>query len=135
MANPTIPIDYADLKKVCRKGFDTPETRQYWWPHLPGLTDSVKCVTSVEDTVAVAERLTEILKEPLLAHNTATIRSGENPVEQVVRRISYVLINQNKLEDVEVSYFVSLLRILVWQLNRVDVSYYVCTEIINNPDK
>jgi hypothetical protein len=60
---------------------------------------------------------------------------GENPVEQVVRKISYVLINQNKLEDIEVSYFVSLIRLIVWQLGRVDVSYYTCAEIVNNPER
>lgn len=134
MANPATPIEFAELKRQCRAGLDSQESRQHWWPALPSVNPSSKSIDSVPDAIETAERLATMLKEPLLDHK-AVPNKGENPVEQVVRKISYVLINQSKLEDIEVSYFVSLIRLMVWQLGRVDVSYYTCAEILNNPDR
>lgn len=134
MPNPSIPIEFSELKRQLRDGLDSQESRALWWPVLPSLSASAKIIDSVPDTIGIAERLKELLKEPLLDHN-APVNKGDNPYEQTVRKVSYVLINQNKLNEIEVSYFVSLLRLIVWQVNRVDVSYYVATEIIANSER
>lgn len=134
MPNPSTPIEFSELKRQLRDGLDSQESRAFWWPVLPSITTATKVIDSVPDTIGIAERLKEILKEPLLDHS-APVNKGDNVAEQTVRKVSYVLINQNKLNEVEVSYFISLLRLIVWQVNRVDVCYYLATEIIANPDR
>jgi hypothetical protein len=132
---PSLPVGYNDLKFALRDGLSSQVSRQFWWPVLPSIHSSNKVIDSVLNTVEISENLASILKEPLLDNKKVSLNKNENPIEQVVRKISYVIINQNKLNEVEVSYFLPLLRLIVWQLGRVDICYYFSTEIINNPDR
>jgi hypothetical protein len=132
---PSLPVEFNNLKYDLRDGLDSQVSRQFWWPVLPSIHSSMKVIDSVLNTVEISENLASILKEPLLDNKKSSSNKTENPIEQVVRKISYVIINQNKLNEVEVSYFLPLLRLIVWQLGRVDICYYLSTEIINNPDR
>jgi hypothetical protein len=136
LPNPRIPIDLNVLKQKLRDGLESQFSRCYWWPILPSISLDTKVIESVPDTVSIAERLTTILKEPLLDSTTNnSISKGENSIEQMVRKVTYVLINQGKLDDIEASYFTTFLKLIAWQVGRIDVCYLLATDIISKSDR
>jgi hypothetical protein len=136
MARPLIPIEAGLLKQLLRSGLDSQISRAYWWPILPTLRPDVLdvIIQSDNDIEGSAERLHELLQEPLLDFKLTTERESEF-VEQGARKLASVLVARKKVDEVDVNYWLPLARILLWQIRRVDVVYAMVSTMLDQPDR
>ncbi len=135
---PEIPVNTADLKQALRDGLEDQVSRAFWWPILPGIRPEQKRVEEDPDITATAERLKTLLNEPMLEHFASAPVKYEkdiSAIEQVVKKISFVLVKQQKIEERNLGYMETLLRLIIWQVNRIDVSYWMADEILSKPER
>lgn len=117
-----MPVDATAMKAMLREGLPSTEARAYWWPVLPELDPELSRYWEFPDAVGAAERLANLLKEPLL--------TSKGDIEHVVSNVSYVLCSTKKLAHADAPSFDTLLRILVHVLKRADVCYYVSCNLL-----
>lgn len=140
-ARPEPPIESNILKQVLRAGLDTPISRGYWWPVLPSLkADENKVIDKdqVQEVVGSAERLPGIINEPLLDYRSVTVNPKEKEnevIDQTARKLSFVLISQGKVAEIDISYWMPLVKIISWQVKRIDVCYWMIDTVIQQPDR
>ncbi len=94
--------------------------------------------TQYPDVVAAAERLHDIMKEPLLDNKTQTTFAADKKLEFILHQskmITYVLRNNKKIESSETVYFETMVRLVVNTIRRIDVSYMLLASVLNNKEK
>jgi hypothetical protein len=140
-ARPEPPLESNTLKQILRAGLDTQISRGYWWPLLPTLKLEENVVIDkdqVPELVGSAERLPEIINEPLLDHRSVIVNPKEKEsevIDQTARKLSSVLISQNKVAQIDISYWIPLVKIISWQVKRIDVCYWMLDSVIQQPDR
>lgn len=143
-ARPEPPIESNTLKQILRAGLDTQISRSYWWPVLPSLKpeeNNVVEVDTVKEVVESAERLPGILGAELgklldFRQILVNPKEKENEtIENTARRLSSVLISQTKVAEIDISYWMPLVKIISWQVKRVDICYWMLDTVIQQPDR
>ena len=131
------PIEFEFLKQELRKGLDSKEDRQRWWPVLPDIW-STEPLTEYPDIIPAAERLCALMKEPLLDVKNQNPFEPEKSVEFIntnLKMIFYVLKSNQKIDLGDIPYFDVFLRILIYIVKRIDVTYIMAVELLNRKDK
>lgn len=141
-----VPIEYAALKQTCREGLRFAETRQYWWPMLPALHKyidgatadsdlSALIVTDRPDITKVAEALSVEQAEPLLDHVSMSKYQPTDEVElidSVSKNLCYFLKNK---KGVDTTFLNPLIRLIVKEMRRIDLTYLIIQDILDRPTK
>src|SRR4051794_34589979 len=120
---PSFPIDYDTLKEELRKGLTSNASREYWWPVLVDISPT-EMYTQYPDVIGSAERLHDIMKEPLLNSKTQTLFPADKKLEFIMHQskmIMYILRNNKKLETSETPYFETIIRVVSNVIRRIDV--------------
>lgn len=131
------PIEFEFLKQSLRKGLDTNEDRQRWWPVLPDIW-TTEPIAEYPDIIPAAERLCALLKEPLLDVKNQNPFDADKAVEFIntnLKMIFYVLRNNEKIEMGDIPYFDVLLRLVIYIVKRIDVAYIMAVVLLNRKDK
>lgn len=90
------------------------------------------------DIIATAERLCVLMKEPLLDIKNQNPFDAEKTVEFIntnLKMIFYVMKSNQKIELGDIPYFDVMLRIIIYVVKRIDVSYMMAVELLNRKDK
>jgi hypothetical protein len=134
---PTIPVEFGVLKQALRSGLASNNARTYWWPILPDISVN-EMYSEYPDVINAAERLHEILKEPLLNKSTqASFSEDKNPefVTGIAKMLLHILKTNRKIEISEVPYIEPFIRIVCHVIRRIDVSYLIIGSMLNDRQK
>lgn len=133
---PEIPIAFETLKQTLRAGLSGQESRAFWWPVLPALSEDLDKIDSDMDVVGNAERLVGVLKESSI---DSSIQHGSEKdidfVSGTCSKMYTVLLAQGKVEAADIGYWMPLMKIVAWQIKRVDVSYWMVNSIIDQGER
>ena len=132
--SPKIPIEVSALVAVVRRGLPTSASRFYWWPYLP----SVPASGSVEyypNLIETAERLTVILGDISPIPQEATKVKEKELIVSTSNSIMQVLVRSKIISNEEVPNFDVLLRIIVHQMRRPDISCMLAGDLLSSRDR
>ena len=137
---PQVPIDYTNLKFEVRKGLPGSRSRFQWWPVLSKI-EAGSSIDKYPDVTGPAERLSIVLREPLLDAKSQQHEEGINELEYIsmtTHHLMYVLKKSNLLNmDDEHTFYrwQPLLRLLVCELKRIDICYLIISDLLHNQQK
>lgn len=134
-SNVTVPIEFNDLKQVVRHGLESNESRIYWWPVFPSIVVG-STVDKYPAVISEAEKISSEISEPLLNFkNQAEFKDTPEYISNITKKLLYVLNNQNILKTDDMHGFDTLLRIIIFQLKRIDVCYNLASILLSNRDR
>ena len=149
MSGVEVPIEYAVLKQACRDGLKFEANRANWWPALPSIHRYVKdagenseevtsgVIEQMPDVLAVAEQLHVVHSEPLLDHVSMAkfqpSMEGSEMILSVSNNLVYYLKKDTEIEDVY--FLLTLLRIVVMQTKRIDLSCLTMLDMLEKKRK
>ncbi len=131
---PKIPIDAVALKEAVRRGLLTNASRAYWWPYLPSV-HATGVIDVYPDLIETAERLSIILGDIAPIPQESTKIKEKELIISTTNSLLAVLIRSKILTSDETPNFEVLLRIIVHQLKRPDLSCMLCGDLLSNRDK
>lgn len=95
-------------------------------------------ITEYPDVIPAAERLCALMKEPLLDVKNQNPYEPEKSAEFIntnLKMIFYLLKSNQKIDLGDIPYFDVLLRIVIYIVKRIDVSYSMAVNLLNRKDK
>lgn len=146
MSGLRVPASYSTLKQTLRDGLKFQESRLYWWPMLPALHKYIKGANISEepingiieehpDFIELAQQLHVIHQEPLLDHASMSKYQPTDPTElisSVTKNLFYFLKHK---KGVESPFLNAMIRILVKEMGRIDLTYLILQEILEKKQK
>lgn len=132
--SPKIPIDYSVLKDTLRQGLNSNASRAYWWPFLPNITGT-GFIEQYPELIETAERLANILSDDSLSVGNSDSSKGKDLITSAAANIMQVLVRTKVISPAETAGFDTLLRIIVYQMKRADMSLMMAGDLLSNRDK
>ena len=138
---PKIPVEYAVLKDFARRGLQNAVSRAYWWPIMPNIT-TTNMIESYLDLADSTARLAFTLSEPLLDQvlpeglGLSDIKGKDRAAfVNAANGLMDVLIRTDLISPDEVVAFETILRLILFQMRRLNVSYMLAADVLANRDK
>lgn len=135
--NPKIPIDFSALKDTVRMGLTSSASRTYWWPYLPNITGTGP-IEQYPDLIEIAERLANMLPDVsnTISSTSESVKGRDRDIiTGTAASVMQVLVRTKIISPQETAGFETLLRIIVHQMKRADVSLMMAGDLLSNREK
>jgi hypothetical protein len=132
---PQVPTDYNTLKDATRRGLGNSAVRAYWWPVMCNLA-SCTSIDTYPDISAAKDGV--VANEPSLSQTLQITADGKGTREIVTsacQNLTDVILRAGLLASTESDLFSTLLRLVAFQLRKLDVSYLVACDLLSNREK